>query len=207
MLAALVFPRASPALVRAHVAEGALVIAVDGGADACLAAGRVPAMVVGDMDSVSPEALTTCEARGSRIERHPTSKRDTDAALALRHARGADEILFVGAGGGRADHAWANVHLLAEAAAHARARAVDDDAQMWIATPDRPLDLALPIGTTLSAIPFDAEVTGITYDGLVYPLTDATMRIGDPYGVSNEASATTQRIRVGRGRLLVIRPL
>lgn len=207
MLGVLVFPRATAALVRAQASPGAKVVAIDAGAEACLAADVTPALVVGDMDSVRPETLRACGDRGARLERHPSAKRDTDAALALAHAKDCDEVVFVGAGGGRVDHALANLHLLAEASRWAVARAVDEDALTWVATPERPLDLALPRGAILSAIPFDAQVEGITYAGLEYPLEDATMRTGDPYGVSNLARADAQRIAVTRGRLLVIHPL
>lgn len=205
--AVLVFPRASPDLVREHVPRGAKVLAIDAGAQACLAAGLVPWAVVGDMDSIREETLAECEKRGARIERHPADKRDTDAALALRLARGCERVLFVGSGGGRADHALANLHLLAEAARWADARAVDEDAHTWVVTPERPLALHLPVGTLLSAIPFDARVEGVTYEGLAYPLRDAVFEAGDPYGVSNVANAPVQRVRVASGRLLVMRPI
>ena len=207
MLGALVFPRASASLVRAHMPADAKVVAVDGGAEACLAADVVPALVVGDMDSVRADTLAALAKRGAKLERHPSAKRDTAAALALAHVQECDEVLFVGAGGGRADHALANLHLLADVSKRAAARGVDDDARTWIVTPDRPLELRLPVGTLLSAIPFDASVEGIAYEGLAYPLEGATMRAGDPYGVSNTATSEVQRISVARGRLLVIQPL
>lgn len=206
MKGVLVFPRASAALVRAHAEPGAKVIAVDAGADACLAAGVVPALVVGDMDSVHADTLTQLAQRGARLERHPVDKRDTDAALALAHVQDCEDVLFVGAGGGRADHALANLHLLAGVSRWAQARAVDDDVETWVVTPERPLTLRLPPGTVLSAIPFDGLVEGITYEGLAYPLAEAAMRAGDPYGVSNVASAPVQRVQVSRGRLFVMRP-
>jgi thiamine pyrophosphokinase len=202
----LVFPRASVALVRKHAIPGTRIIAVDGGADACLAADVVPMLVVGDMDSVRADTLTHLARRGARLERHPTDKRDTDAALALLHVQDCDEVLFVGAGGGRPDHALANLHLLAGVSRWAQARAVDDDMDTWVVSPERPLELREPVGAILSAVPFDALVEGITYEGLVYPLTEAAMRAGDPYGVSNVASAPQQRIRVTKGRLFVMRP-
>lgn len=206
MVGVLVFPRATAALLRAHLPTGAKVVAVDGGAEACLAADVVPALVVGDMDSVRAETLAALAKRGARLERHPISKRDTDAALALAHVQGEPEIVFLGAGGGRPDHALANLHLLAEAARSASARAVDDDHETWIVTPDRALELRLPRGEIVSVIPFDGHAEGVTYAGLEYPLHDATMRAGDPYGVSNVAGAPPQRISVAKGRLVVIRP-
>lgn len=207
MRAVLVFPRASPRLVAQHVRPDDHVVAIDGGAEALLAAGRAPTRLVGDMDSIKESTIREMVRLGVPIERHPPHKRDTDAALALRALPDADEILFLGPGGGRADHALANLHLLAEAALRARAWAVDDDAETFVATPTRPLDLALPLGATASMIPFDARVDGIRYEGFRYPLHDATMLAGDPYGMSNVAEAPRQRIEVRAGRLLVLRPL
>lgn len=207
MLGILVFPRATPEMVRRHVAPHATVVAVDAGAEAARAAGVVPDLVVGDMDSVSPATLEALREAGARVERHPAAKRDTDAALGLRHLAGHEEILFLGPGGGRADHALANLHLLVAASERARARAVDEDANTWVATPERPVDLALREGATVSVLPFDPVCEGVTYESLRYPLVEATMRAGDPYGVSNVAGPAPQRVRVRQGRLLVIEPL
>lgn len=205
--AVLVFPRATRRLVLDHVRPGMTVVAVDAGAEALRAAGLVPHRIVGDLDSVSGETLAHYARLGVPVERHPPEKRDTDAALALAGLEDHDEILFLGPGGGRVDHALANLHLLAMAATRARARAVDEDAEVHVATPERPVELALPAGTTLSVIPFDARCEGIRYAGLRYHLEDAVMTAGDPYGVSNECLAPPQRIQVRSGRLLVVRPL
>ncbi len=206
MAAILVFPRASPALVRAHLRPGARVVAIDAGADVLRAVGAVPDLIVGDLDSVSPETLGHYQSLGVPVERHPSAKRDTDAALALRRVADEEEIAFLGPGGGRPDHALANLHLLAAASLRARVRAVDDDGITEVVTPERELQLGLPEGTLLSAIPFDARVEGITYDGMQYPLVEATMVAGDPYGVSNLTGPPPQRIRVRKGRLLVMLP-
>ena len=205
-LAVLVFPPATAQLVEAHVPSGARVIAVDAGAEACLHAGVVPEAIVGDMDSVRALTLEALHGQGARIVRHPAQKRDTDGALALQEARDADEILFLGAGGGRADHAYANLHLLWAAAGRARVRAVDEDARGWVATPRAPVELDLAPGTVVSALPLLEGCEGVTYEGLRYGLDGASMRIGDPYGMSNVAHAPRQTIRVSKGALLVIVP-
>lgn len=204
--AVLVFPRASVELARRHVPpEGARVIAIDAGAQILREAARVPDDVVGDMDSISADTLSWARDAGARVHVHPPRKRDTDAALALALVPAADEVLFVGAGGGRPDHALANLHLLASR--HGLARGVDDDVATWVVAPGRPLALDLPEGTVLSAFAFDTRCTGITYEGLDYALRDAEMHAGDPYGISNVCLAPPQRIRVSEGRLVVMRPL
>ena len=204
--AVLVFPRASPDLVRAHLPLGARVVAVDAGAEALRAVGVVPDRLVGDLDSVSAGTLLHFERLGVPVERHPARKRDTDAALALAGLRDEEEILFLGPGGGRVDHALANLHLLAAASAWARAWSVDEDAQVHVAAPGRPVELRLPIGSLVSVIPFDARCEGIRYAGLRYHLDGATMTAGDPYGMSNVCEAVSQRVEVQSGRLLVVVP-
>lgn len=204
MATCLVFPRATPALVAQHVPSGARVIAVDAGADALAAAGIRPDALVGDMDSVSASTLRAMREAGVRIHEHPARKRDSDAALALRLVPDGEDVVFIGPGGGRPDHALANLHLLASR--DGRARAVDEDANTWVVAPERPLELARPAGTTLSMLPFDARVDGITYEGMEYALADATMHAGDPFGISNVCLAPPQRVRVRAGRLLVLEP-
>jgi thiamine pyrophosphokinase len=202
----LVFPGATPELVREHAPPGAFLVAVDAGAEALRALDRPPAVLVGDLDSVTAETLAWAERRGARVERHPPQKDLTDGELALRLVASHDEIVFLGSGGGRADHALANLHLLARAARTSRARAEDADARYWVATPDRPLELHLPAGATVSALPLGGPVTGITYDALAYPLTDATLEPGDTRGISNLAGPPPQRVQVRTGTLLVIAP-
>jgi len=205
VVVALVFPPATAALVREFLPPGARVIAVDAGAEALRAAGVRPDLVVGDMDSISGATLAALEVEGVRVERHPTAKRDSDGALALAHAKDR-EVVFLGPGGGRADHSLANLHLLVRASAGANARAIDVDSFTWVVTPDRPLRLARPAGTTLSVLPFGGPAHGVTYSGLRYALNDASMGTGDPYGISNECLAPPQEIRVREGILLVIEP-
>ena len=207
MVAVLVFPRASAALVRANLPPGATVVAVDAGAEALRAAGVAPQRIVGDMDSVRPQTLRHFESLGVPVERHPERKRDTDAALALAGVAAHEEVLFLGPGGGRVDHALANLHLLVAASARARARSVDEDARMWVATPGRPVELDLPPGTTLSVLPWDPRCEGVSYRGLRYHLEDAVMTTGDPYGMSNVCEEGSQRVAVRSGRLLVVQPL
>ena len=87
-----------------------VVVAADAGLDHAHAAGLTVAVAVGDMDSVSPEALAAAEQSGTRIERHPADKDQTDLELALElAARLADRVIVIGAGGGRLDHLIGNL--------------------------------------------------------------------------------------------------
>src|SRR5438874_7096713 len=92
-----------------------VVIAADSGLEYALAANLAVDLVVGDLDSVDPDALARAAARGAVVEAHPTAKDATDLELALRAARDRDcaRVVVVGGHGGRVDHFVANALLLA----------------------------------------------------------------------------------------------
>ena len=79
-----------------------LLIGADGGTRHILALGLQPHFVVGDLDSLPAAVVQELIARGIAIERHPTSKVQTDLELAIECAlrQGVDEILLLGGMGG-----------------------------------------------------------------------------------------------------------
>lgn len=100
-------------LLRTCAEEADLTIAADRGLEAFDAAGVEPNLLIGDMDSIEPDILARYE--GKLEERKLNCiKDDTDGVDALDVAlkRGATDITFLGALGGRLDHAIANVMLL-----------------------------------------------------------------------------------------------
>ena len=91
-------------------------ICADGGVRHCLAMGLQPSVIVGDLDSAPSEVVEDLVAQGVLIERHPPAKNQTDLELAIERALqdGADEILLLGALGGRLDQTLANLLILAQ---------------------------------------------------------------------------------------------
>src|SRR5262245_27401189 len=85
------------------IAADATVIAADGGLDRALALGLRPGIVLGDLDSVSADALASAERDGARVVRHPRDKDATDLELALDEARllGARRVLVIASAEGR----------------------------------------------------------------------------------------------------------
>jgi len=79
-------------------------VAADSGLDTMLKMKLTPHILVGDLDSVSPEALAAYP--DLRIKHFPVDKDYTDTELALVEARnlGVRRIVLIGGGGGRLDH-------------------------------------------------------------------------------------------------------
>ena len=159
-----------------------LVVAADGGARHAAPLGLRVDVWVGDFDSSAGVQLDAPR------EVHPAAKDETDAELAVRVAleRGARELVFVGAFGGRFDHAAA---LLLGGVRLARAglgvRLTSGDEWAWPLLPGRPLALALPPGTTLSVVAC-TDLAGLSLGGVRWPLAGADVPLGSGWTLSNE---------------------
>lgn len=181
-----------------------VIICTDGAAERMKEIGRMPDLIVGDMDSIDEATLAYFEQKGIRIIRHSVDKDETDTQLALECAfeMEPEGIRIFGALGGRIDHALANVSLLVMCAKQGvDTKIVDRDCELFIVNGTCVIEGRE--GDTVSLLPFSSNVKGITLEGFHYPLTDGTMEIGLPYGISNRLAGTRGTISVGEGYLLV----
>ncbi|MFQ5813771.1 MAG: thiamine diphosphokinase [Anaerolineae bacterium] len=190
---------------RSLVAPTDLVICADGGASNALALGLQPQVVVGDLDSLDESVRSRLEKRHCQFIVHPARKDETDLELALYYAieHGVDEILILGALGGRIDQALANVQLLALPELHSVKAKILDGRQEVFLIRDEAL-IKGQMGDTLSLLPLTEEVTGIYTEGLEYPLENGTLYLGPARGVSNTLTAPRARVQVGQGLLLAV---
>jgi thiamine pyrophosphokinase len=183
------------------------VIAADGGLDRAASLGLGVDLVIGDLDSVSPEALRVAEAGGARVVRHPPAKDATDLELALDEAVGLDarRVLVVASALGRLDHLLASLLLLAsERYAEIELDAVVGNALVHVVRGERALR-GTP-GDLVSLIAVGGPAHGVTTSGLEYPLASETLHPGSTRGVSNVFAEEHARITVEAGVLLAIRP-
>lgn len=190
------------------LAAGDLVVAADGGADSLERLGRRPALLVGDLDSTDPAVVERLAAAGTRVEGHPVDKEasDTDLALGAAIAAGATEIVLLGAtGGDRLDHELANVLLLADPSLAGRdVRLIRGANTVRALRGGERLDLDGALGDLVTLLPIGGDATGVTTDGLRWPLAGATLRMGSSLGVSNEVASAPASVRLDQGLLLVV---
>lgn len=194
--------------------DGAVVVAADGGARHAASLGLALTSWVGDGDSLAPDALDRLRAAGIPMDLVAAAKDASDTELAVESAlaMGADRIVILGAlGGPRIDHALANIGLLALAGlADIPACLLSPRERLTlISAPGqdgRPVRRALPgpPGGLVSLLPQGDGVTGVTTQGLAYPLTDEPLPAGPARGVSNVRTATNASVEVSSGRLLVV---
>ena len=187
------------------LAHADMVIAADNGAVTALHHGHIPAIVVGDFDSLAiPHS--ELEAKGCLLISAAVEKNETDTELAVQIAieQGANEITILGAtGGARFDHTIANILLLAGVET-VPLRIVDGPMTCWLLRGPGSTAIMGQQGDLLSLFPLTTDVTGIRTTGLYYPLHSETLFFGRPRGVSNALTADKAEVMLEHGMLLII---
>ncbi len=191
--------------VTTALAQADLILAADSGAETALAYGYVPAIVVGDFDSLRMSSAEL-EARGCQLIRAAVEKNETDTELAINVAleRGASEITLLGAiGGARFDHTMANILLLAGVEA-VPMRIIDGPMTCWLLRGPATASITGKQGDLLSLLPLTAEANGVYTENLYYPLHGETLHFGKPRGVSNVLNDSHAQVALASGMVLVI---
>lgn len=195
--------------VLALLREDDVLVGADRGALFLVRNGRVPALALGDFDSVTDEEREEVRRRSARfIDCDPVMKDWTDTEMAFQWAleQAPNEIVLLGALGSRFDHSLANVHLLRRALElGVESRIVDDSNEIRLLGPTKPnVMLSKGAYAHVSLLPLGMEVTGITLQGFRYPLAEATLSLGQSLGISNVIEGETGYVAIREGYLLVI---
>ena len=181
-----------------------LLLCADGGADTVRRYGRVPDVVVGDLDSASADALSGMAAeRRVRIDADDSG---TDLNKVLTHAvgMGVTEAVLTGVTGRRTDHTLWNLSLLKTFADRLRLHITDDHCHIHLLREGTPVRFAAGVGQRLSLSPLDGSAQDVWTEGLRWSLAGETLD-GRRDGISNEVVESPVSVRVGGpGDLLLI---
>lgn len=184
------------------------IVAVDAGLNFFYQAEIEPDIVVGDFDSVGEEVLEFYrDHEHVEICMLNPEKDDTDTEAAIREViqRGANKITLMGGTGTRIDHLLGNVSLLGIG--------LEEDVSIELVDPynrirmiNQGIEIAKKeqFGKFLSVIPYSDKVTGVTFEGVKYPLMNYTMGGYNSLGISNEITEEKAKISFEEGILLVI---
>lgn len=186
--------------------EEDFIIGADRGALFLVSHGYTPDMAVGDFDSVSPEALQEIQSKSKvTITCDAVNKDLTDSEMAFDIAmdQQPDSILLFGVTGSRLDHSLASIQMMTRALQHQISCYLIDSNNYVTLTGSQTIIQDMGY-TYVSLLPLTPEVTGITLEGFQYPLTDATLKIGQSLGVSNKLISSSGIVTIRSGLLLII---
>jgi len=181
-----------------------LVIGADGGTRYADTLNVTVDAIIGDLDSISE--VEQQDKSNIKLVSFPPEKDETDLELAIRYAeeQGADHIIIVGAMGGRMDMTIANILLLTHTSlSPCRIELWHGKQTGWIIRPPG-TDISGHPGDTISLIPVGECASGITTEGLKYPLKHEQLSMVTTRGISNRLESPTAHVKLSDGLLLVV---
>ena len=193
-------PEQEYAYVKQLATQVDYIICADGGTRHAKACGIQPDLVIGDFDSGHrPDDVET-------IVLEP-EKDDSDLMCCTREAirRGADEIIYACASGGRLDHLLSNLSLLEYLhTCDVHGVFCDSRNRVRFHPGGTKIYQADPTYQYVGIIPLDEKLCGVTLQGLKYTLQNAEVSRIQMITISNEAIASEYTISVASGHSLVI---
>jgi len=177
-------------------------ICADGGANSAMKLNLIPDVIIGDLDSISAEALKNFNSVSKiiRIKR----QNDTDVEKCLKYAikSGFDEIMLMGVTGNRLDHTFCNLGIVLKFFSEINISLIAEDS---ILKPYKGnVKLKTHPGETISLYGIDSK-TKITSKGLKYPLKNVSLSFGKKESTSNVASGKVVELKITGGIIFVIR--
>jgi thiamine pyrophosphokinase len=195
----------------AQLPADAVVIAADSGLDHAVAAGLVPSMLVGDLDSISAAGRMWAYEHSVTTITAPTDKDLTDTEMALEAAAAVPDvqaITLLGGTGDRLDHLLGTLlalgHLrLAEVPS---VRAAIGGTTCAVVHGGQQASLQLGPWRTFSVLALHGPAAGVTVRGAKWELHDADLGATEARGVSNETKEEWVTISTTIGVVTVVVP-
>ncbi|MCB0209737.1 MAG: thiamine diphosphokinase [Anaerolineae bacterium] len=196
-----------PERLKAQLRPDDRIFCADGGTKHALALGITPEAIIGDLDSVAPEIIERMAAQNVAIHRYPAAKDETDLELALRIAIAENpaEIMLATLLGGRLDQMLGNLLLLTHPDyADAQMTFVDGAQSGRLIRAHQTVTIEGQPGDTLSLIPLTPTVSEVTFEGVDWPLNQATLSFGSTWSISNSLTARQATVQIGEGMVFLI---
>jgi len=175
------------------------IICADGGANKARAFNILPHFIIGDLDSITQK---TRYYFSSVPIVHNADQNSTDLEKALNHllVNSFSSATIIGATGDRPDHTMANFSILMKYHRKISLQFFDERCTAQIV--HRKIRFSAEIGQQISLLPM-GKCSGITTQGLKFPLKNESLELGVREGSSNEAVKNIISIAVKTGSLLL----
>lgn len=188
-------------ILKANITSNDFIICADSGYDIAKETNIVPDLLIGDFDSIKsvPENVDKITL--------PVEKDVTDSLAAFNEGvkLGYKSFVLFGGTGGRFEHTFANVSLMANASKSGIDFAIIDDKHIFRSITNSTIKIAKKDNQQISVFAFGNKAFGVTETGFHYPLNDYTL---DPFngalGTSNDIIEEYGVISVKDGTIIII---
>lgn len=190
------FPEGRQALDLLHSADQ--LICCDGAADKLIAYGLTPHVIVGDMDSVSPEV----SARYASIMHRSGDQENNDLTKAVHYCieKGYPSVSILGATGIREDHTLGNISLMLEYYPRIEVQMLSDYGMFFLVRSGE--EVKSFVGERISIFSVDNRVR-VSSSGLKYPLNE--LRLSRWFTASlNKATADRFTLKFESEQALIV---
>ncbi|MCK5547394.1 MAG: thiamine diphosphokinase, partial [Thermoplasmata archaeon] len=185
--------------IAAHLGKVDLIVCADGGATNLLGTEFSPDLIIGDLDSVSEEALKSFET-AEVIRNEDDNSTDLVKAMDWLISEKAAEVTIFGVTGKRTDQTLASVSLLEKYAGLTNARLVDESAEIRYVGSE--YEFRSEPGRKTSLISANRPAI-ISTSGLHWDLTDYELRFSSE-AISNHVQTGVVKFSVSAGIYLFI---
>ncbi len=167
------------------ISENDFLIAADGGANKLMKTKFIPDLIIGDMDSITKNALK--KYRKTKMIKFPKEKDKIDLELAIDYCveKKFKEIIILGAIGTRADMTLTNIFLLTQIPKNINAKIIHENQEIYLIHKKKFSVKGIP-GEKISLFGIKGKIKGLTLKGFKYELKNYNLRFGLGIGLSNE---------------------
>ena len=177
-------------------------ICADGGSNSALKMKLVPDVIIGDLDSISIEAITEFKSSSKIIKLK--RQNDTDVEKCIKYAikNKFDEALLVGVTGNRLDHTFCNLGIVLKFFPQIEISLIAENS--FLKPYKGKVKFKTLPGETISVYGIDSK-SKISSKGLKYPLKNIALPFGGRESTSNIASGKEIDLHITGGVMFVIR--
>lgn len=191
----------SAEILKKNISAEDFIICADSGFDIAAESGFSPDLLIGDFDSIKaiPDNVNKIIL--------PVEKDVTDTVAAFNEGveRGFNNFVLFGGTGGRFEHTFANISLMANASKSGVTFEIVDNKHIFRSITNSSIKIKRKENQQVSVFAFGDRAFGVTLKGFHYPLWDYTL---DPFngalGTSNHIVEDYGEISVSNGTLIII---
>ncbi len=187
-------------IVKSNITLDDYIICADSGFDILSDTDIEPNLLIGDFDSIksTPDNI---EKITLPVEKNVT---DCEASYIEGVKRGFNKFLILGGTGGRFEHTFANISVMARASKEGNEIVMIDDKHLFRSITNSKIQIPFAPDKQISVFAFGEKAIGVYEKGFHYSLNNYSLDPFVPLGISNDVSENIGEISVEKGTLIII---